>query len=111
MVLMLRATVAHSTLHFADSEISSLAAVGIGPQENVFKSDLLLLHFFTTWCPPSFSEPGGNEYQAQKKPSKKFDMSEEIDRHVLRKYEIMQKLGKGACTSLARTRLASSLLG
>ena len=40
MVLMLRATVAHSTLHFADSEISSLAAVGIGPQENISQSDL-----------------------------------------------------------------------
>ena len=39
MVLMLRATVVHSTLHFADSEISSLAAVGIGPQENISQSD------------------------------------------------------------------------
>ena len=39
MLLLLRATTARDTLHFADSERSSLAADGIGPQSKVFKSD------------------------------------------------------------------------
>ena len=44
MGFLLRATAAHDTLHFADSELSSLAADGIGPQEKMFQSDSL--HFF-----------------------------------------------------------------